>query len=129
MFDQSLTVFFLAIFLLSLVGQSVAGYYAFNEEQLSHDEPTLSYGRYLVGRTSAADVTENWQSEFLQFLLYVVVTVFLLSARVARVEAAGRRGSRERQGAARRRVLDTRLPRLGPGSRLAARSTPARSAS
>jgi hypothetical protein len=77
LFDQSLTVFFLAIFLLSLVGQSVAGYYAFNDEQLSHDEPTLSYGRYLVSSDFGGNVMENWQSEFLQFTLLIVATVWL----------------------------------------------------
>jgi Domain of unknown function (DUF6766) len=76
--DQSLTLFFLAIFLLSLVGQSVAGHVAFNEEQRSHDEPTISYARYLVSSDFGGNVMENWQSEFLQFTLIVVATVWLV---------------------------------------------------
>ena len=75
--DQSLTVCFLAIFLLSLVGQSVAGFAAFNQEQRSHDEPPISYGRYLVSSDFGGNVMENWQSEFLQFTLIIVATVWL----------------------------------------------------
>ncbi len=76
--DQSLTVFFLAIFLLALVGQSVAGFVAFNEQQQSHDQPTISYGRYLVSADFGGNVMENWQSEFLQFTLIIVATVWLV---------------------------------------------------
>jgi hypothetical protein len=75
--DQSLTVCFLAIFLLSLVGQSVAGFVAYNEEQRSHDEPPITYGRYLVSSDFGGNVMENWQSEFLQFTLIIVATVWL----------------------------------------------------
>ena len=75
--DQSLTVFFLAIFLLSLVGQSVAGFDAYNQEQRSHDQPTITYGRYLVSSDFGGNVMENWQSEFLQFTLIIVATVWL----------------------------------------------------
>ena len=75
--DQSLTIFFLAIFLLSLVGQSVAGFDAYNQEQRSHDQPTITYGRYLVSSDFGGNVMENWQSEFLQFTLIIVATVWL----------------------------------------------------
>ena len=78
LFEQSLTLFFLAIFLLSLVGQSVAGYAEYNEEQRSHDEPAITYGRYLVSPDFSGNVMENWQSEFLQFTLFIVATVWLV---------------------------------------------------
>ena len=58
-FEQSLTLFFLAIFLLSLVGQSVAGYAEYNEEQRSHDEPAITYGRYLVSPDFSGNVMER----------------------------------------------------------------------
>ena len=90
--DQSLTVCFLAIFLLSLVGQSVAGFVAFNEEQQSHDQPTLSYARYLVSADFGGNVMENWQSEFLQFTLIIVATVWLVqrgSTESKKLEDAG----------------------------------------
>lgn len=38
----------------------------------------ISLPDYLSSATFAADVAENWQSEYLQFLLYIVATVWLL---------------------------------------------------
>ena len=77
-FEQSLTLFFLALFALSLVGQSVAGLRAYNQEQQAHDEATIGYGRYLVSSDFGGNVMENWQSEFLQFSLIVVATIWLV---------------------------------------------------
>ena len=78
LFEQSLTVFFLAIFLLALVGQSFVGLLAYNDEQRSHDGHAISYARYLVSSDFAGNVMENWQSEFLQFSLIVLATVWLV---------------------------------------------------
>jgi hypothetical protein len=36
----------------------------------------LSLGRYLTSPNFAVDVTENWQSEYLQFTLYILGTVW-----------------------------------------------------
>jgi len=77
-FEQSLTLFFTAIFLLSLFGQSVAGLRAYNADQVAHDEATISYPRYLVSSDFGGNVMENWQSEFLQFTLFILVTVWLV---------------------------------------------------
>ena len=77
-FEQSLTLFFLALFLLSLVGQSVAGLRAYNQEQQAHDEAAIGYGRYLVSSDFGGNVMENWQSEFLQFTLIIVATIWLV---------------------------------------------------
>ena len=74
---HSLGLFFGAIFLLSLAGQAVAGWHASNAEQAAEGLGTLSFGRYLVSSDFAVDITENWQSEYLQFLLFIVVTVWL----------------------------------------------------
>ena len=92
LFEQSLTLFFLTIFLLSLVGQSIAGLFAYNEEQRAHDEQTISYGRYLVSSDFGGNVMENWQSEFLQFTLIVLATVWLVqrgSTESKKLEEAG----------------------------------------
>jgi len=76
--ENSLTVFFLAILLLALVGQSFAGLATLNSEQLGAGLPTLTYGAYLTSSSFAVDVAENWQSEFLQFTLYILATVYLV---------------------------------------------------
>jgi hypothetical protein len=76
--ENSLSLFFLAIFLAALVGQAIAGHSLFNQEQLDHKEPTISFWRYLSSSHFAQAVTENWQSEYLQFALFALATVWLV---------------------------------------------------
>jgi hypothetical protein len=90
--EQSLTLFFLAIFALSLVGQSFAGLHDFNEEQATHGGEPYSYWRFLVSSEFGGDVMENWQSEFLQFSLIILATVWLVqrgSTESKKLEDAG----------------------------------------
>jgi hypothetical protein len=76
--DNALGLFFGAIFLLALAGQALAGWKTFNDEQVAESLGRISLPDYLTSATFAADVAENWQSEYLQFLLYIVATVWLL---------------------------------------------------
>ena len=76
--ENSLSIFFLVIFLASLVGQAIAGHAQFNHDQILHHGDAISFGRYLTTSQFAADVAENWQSEYLQFTLYILTTVWLL---------------------------------------------------
>jgi hypothetical protein len=76
--DNSLGLFFGVIFLLALAGQAVAGWKAFNDEQLADKLGQISLPDYLTSASFAADAAENWQSEYLQFLLYIVATVWLV---------------------------------------------------
>ena len=76
--NQSLSLVFGILFLGSLVGQALVGWHQFNDEQRGALLPTIGLADYLRSADFAVDVTENWQSEYLQFLLYVVFTVWLL---------------------------------------------------
>ncbi|WP_433389514.1 DUF6766 family protein [Micromonospora sp. KLBMP9576] len=76
--ENSLGLVFGLLFLLSLVGQAFAGHADFNQRQLSEGLPAVSLGRYVTSASFAVDVTENWQSEYLQFFLYIFLTVWLL---------------------------------------------------
>jgi len=77
-FEQSLSLFFLAIFLLAAIGQWVLGARAYNAEQAAHGGETISYGRYLLSSDFGGNLLENWQSEFLQFALFIYVTIWLV---------------------------------------------------
>ncbi len=68
--ENSLSLFFLLIFLATLVGQTFVGHASFNHEQLAHQDATISLGRYLNSSAFWVDVMENWQSEYLQFTLH-----------------------------------------------------------
>jgi hypothetical protein len=76
--ECSLSLFFGVIFIGALVGQAFAGWHQFNSDQLAEGLGQISLGRYLTSADFAVDVTENWQSEYLQFLLYIVATVWLV---------------------------------------------------
>jgi hypothetical protein len=92
LFENSLSIFFLALFAVALVGQSLAGQRAFNEQQAAHDSPPVGWFDYVTSPDFAASVMENWQSEFLQFTLFIVATVWLVqkgSNESKRLEDAG----------------------------------------
>jgi hypothetical protein len=76
--QNSLSIVFLVLFLAALSGQAVAGHADFNEEQVRHGDPEMSLSRYLVSSDFGTAVMENWQSEYLQFTLLILLTVWLL---------------------------------------------------
>jgi hypothetical protein len=76
--DHGLGLFFLAILLLAVVGQALVGHADFNHEQLAHQDDPISLGRYVTSSSFGSDLLENWQSEYLQFSLYILGTVWLV---------------------------------------------------
>ena len=73
-----MSVVFLLLFLAALCGQAIAGHADFNDVAQSHGDPTISLGRYVVSSDFGSAVMENWQSEYLQFTLFILLTVWLL---------------------------------------------------
>jgi hypothetical protein len=76
--NNGLSLFFGLIFLLALLGQALTGHALFNEEQVASGLEEISFAQYLVSSNFAVDVSENWQSEYLQFLLYIFATIWLV---------------------------------------------------
>jgi hypothetical protein len=76
--NHGLALFFLAIFLAALVGQALTGQDDFNHAQLAHHGDAISLGRYVTSSEYWVDVLENWQSEYLQFTLFIAATVWLV---------------------------------------------------
>lgn len=76
--ENALSLFFFAIFLVAVAGQSVAGHRLFNTDAVEHGEATISWGRYLLTSEFGAALLENWQSEYLQFSLFVAATIWLV---------------------------------------------------
>jgi hypothetical protein len=75
---NALSLAFGALFLVTLVGQAIAGTADFNARQLANGLPTVSLLDYVTSSSFGVDVMENWQSEYLQFFLYVFATVWLV---------------------------------------------------
>jgi hypothetical protein len=75
---NGLSVAFGLLFLFSLAGQAFSGVAFFNEEQVASGLEEISFWQYVTSSSFAVDVSENWQSEYLQFLLFIVLTVWLV---------------------------------------------------
>jgi hypothetical protein len=91
--ENSLSLAFGALFLGALIGQAFAGLAEYNNQQVADGLATITFGRYVTSADFAVDVTENWQSEYLQFLLYIVLTVWWVqrgSPESKKVEERGR---------------------------------------
>ncbi len=86
--DNSLILAFLSIFLASLIGQAFVGHSDFNHDQVAHQDDTMSLWRYLTSSAYWVDVMENWQSEYLQFTLFILRHGVARPARLARVAGA-----------------------------------------
>ncbi|UOQ56187.1 hypothetical protein MUN78_10830 [Leucobacter allii] len=76
--DHALSIVFAVAFLAALVGQSFAGLADFNEEQLRHGAATSRWFDFVTSSDFIVDVAENWQSEYLQFFLFILATVWFV---------------------------------------------------
>lgn len=66
------------LFGASLVGQAFSGLAYFNEEQIDSGLETISFWQYVASSSFAVDVSENWQSEYLQFLLLILLSIWFV---------------------------------------------------
>jgi hypothetical protein len=76
--ENGLSLVFLAFFVLAVAGQAIAGWDEFNNDATAHSEATISLGRYLTSSSFGNALLENWQSEYLQFTLYILLTVWFV---------------------------------------------------
>src|SRR4051812_41829429 len=90
--ENGLALFFGGIFLAAVIGQGLVGHAGFNHLQVAHHDQPVSLGRYLVSSDFAADVSENWQSEYLQFSLYILAPIWLLQRGSPESKELGRAG-------------------------------------
>jgi hypothetical protein len=75
---NALSLAFGLLFLATLVGQAISGVADFNAQQVSDGLPQVGFLDYVTSSSFAVDVMENWQSEYLQFFLYIFATVWLV---------------------------------------------------
>ena len=76
--ENGLTLAFLALLLGALVGQALTGAADLNNGLAVQGARQLSVAQYVGSSQFAVDVAENWQSEYLQFALYIVATTWLV---------------------------------------------------
>ncbi|MEO3802487.1 DUF6766 family protein [Nonomuraea sp. B1E8] len=76
--DNALSLMFLVLFVLAVCGQAVAGLLDYNDRQMAAGAEPVSLPDYVASSSFAVDVAENWQSEYLQFFLFITVTVWFV---------------------------------------------------
>jgi hypothetical protein len=76
--DNGLGIVFGLLFLAALVGQAFAGQADYNEQQLANGAEPVTFLHFVASSNFAVDVAENWQSEYLQFFLYIFATIWLV---------------------------------------------------
>jgi hypothetical protein len=76
--DRGLTLVLMLMFVVFLVGQLIAGHFEFNESRMDHGEPPLVLADYLATGHPWEALFENWESEFLQMAVFVLLTTVLI---------------------------------------------------
>jgi hypothetical protein len=98
--ENGLSLSFGGLFLLTLVGQAFSGVADYNAQRLTDGLAQISLLRYLTSSSFAVDVMENWQSEYLQFFLYIIATVWLIqrgSSESKKAEEVGRESDEDQR--------------------------------
>lgn len=76
--NNGLTIVLMLLFAASIVGQWVTGWRVENEELARHGEATVSLGQYFFDPQFQSTIFENWESEFLQMAVFIVLTGILV---------------------------------------------------
>jgi hypothetical protein len=89
---NALTLAFGGLFVVTLVGQAISGTADFNAQQVVNGLEPVSLLEYVTSSSFGVDVMENWQSEYLQFFLYIFATVWLVQRGSSESKELGQEG-------------------------------------
>ncbi|MEJ7683989.1 MAG: DUF6766 family protein [Segetibacter sp.] len=73
-YKNSLTIVFFLLFLVSLIGQFFAGWKEYNNDLKDDNYPPVKVSEYITSGHFISSTFENWESEFLQMALFVILT-------------------------------------------------------
>ena len=75
--DNELSITMIGLFFVFVAAQSITGFLDYNSTEKEHGQPPVGYIQYLGSGDFVEAVFENWESEFLQMGLYVLLTAVL----------------------------------------------------
>ncbi len=90
---NALSLAFGTLFLITLVGQALSGVADYNAQQVTNGLEPVSLLDYVTSSSFGVDVMENWQSEYLQFFLYIFATVWLVQRGSSESKKPGEEGT------------------------------------
>ncbi len=73
-YKNSLTIVFFLLFLVSIIGQFFAGWKEYNNDLKDDNYPPVTVSEYTTSGHFISSTFENWESEFLQMALFVILT-------------------------------------------------------
>jgi hypothetical protein len=76
--DRALTLLLMAMFLVCLVAQLITGLHEYNATQAEHGQSPVAMTDYLITGHPWEALFENWESEFLQMAMFVLLTTGLV---------------------------------------------------
>lgn len=77
LYRNGLTIVFMLLFFFTLIAQAVTGWHEHNNELIEEQASAISFESYLKSGHFIAATFENFESEFLQMALYVILTISL----------------------------------------------------
>lgn len=75
--NNSLSLVFFTLFLVTLVGQAITGLKQHNEEMVDEGGQPVKMSSYLTSGHFLQSTFENWESEFLQMAMFLIFSMFL----------------------------------------------------
>ena len=75
--ENGLSITLFVLFAVSLAGQYLSGWHAYNSDRRVHGRPPVAGVEYLSEGHFWEAIFENWESEFLQMAAYILLTIFL----------------------------------------------------
>jgi hypothetical protein len=76
-YENSLGLAFVLLFLVSWAGHALGGYFAFANDQIEHGSTRPAFTDYLVSSRLWFESFQNWQSEFFSIAAMVWLAVYL----------------------------------------------------
>jgi uncharacterized protein DUF6766 len=76
-YRNGLSIVLLVMMLIFWTGQFISGWKDHNQELQEENQPALPAGEYLTSGHFVSATFENWESEFLQMAVYILLTVWL----------------------------------------------------
>jgi hypothetical protein len=74
---NGLSIALLSLFLVTMAGQAATGWGEHNDDEQAHGRPAVLFSEYLTTGHFWEATGENWESEFLQMAMFVLLTSFL----------------------------------------------------
>lgn len=75
--NNGLSIVLFLLFIITIIGQAITGLKEHNKELVEEGAQALTMSQYLVSGHFLQSTFENWESEFLQMALFLILSMFL----------------------------------------------------